>query len=67
MSELKVVDVGRVSALRQRDDVDYCRAEGEGVLQREVDGAATNTAHSLRGVDPLPVLLELSAVPCYRS
>ena len=67
MSELKVVDVGRMPTLRQRDDMVYRRAEGVGVLQGEVDGAATNTAHGLCGVDPLPVLLELSAVSCYCS
>lgn len=67
MRELKVVDVGRVSTFCQRDDVVYRRAEGVGVLQREVDGAATNTAHGLRCVDPLPVLLELSTVTYYCS
>ncbi len=62
MCKLQVVYVGGVSSLCYRYDVVYRRAEGVGVFQIEVHRLATNSAHCLCSVDPLPIPFKLGPV-----
>ena len=61
--QLQIVDIRRVPALFEGDNMIYGRTKRVGVFQRFINGFAANTAHVLRRENLLAVGIELRLLP----
>lgn len=64
--QLQIVDVRRVPALFEGDNVVYGRTKRVGIFQRFINGLAADTANVLRRENLLTVGIELCLLPFHK-
>ena len=64
--QLQIIDIRRVPAFFEGDNVIYGRAKRVGVFQAFVNGLAADTAHVLRRENLLAVGIELRLLPLHK-